>query len=205
MIRDTLDAAVDRPVRALLEAIAGPAAGDVPDMAAIGSALAAFAGDIEYLQRWVERLDPDGGGLAIHAPVRGPRLLLVRRPEGEMGPVHDHRVWVALAAVNGLETHRQYRRDAADDATMPALAETLGLGAGDVVTMLPPDDIHDHGHLAGHGQPAHVLVMTGDDQRRYPRNEWDLASARHRVLVPGDGGRFLASDPMPGDSTVSDD
>ena len=31
--------------------------------------------------------------------------------------------------------------------------------------------------------------MTGDDQTRFRRNEWDLATGRHRILEPGDGGR----------------
>ena len=39
--------------------------------------------------------------------------------------------------------------------------------------------------------------MTGDDQTRFRRNEWDLTTGRHRVLEPGDGGRWLASQPMP--------
>lgn len=189
--------AIDEPVRALLERIAGPASEDVPDLKAIGRALADFARDLEYLQPWMDRLGPDGGGAAIHAPARGPRLLIVRRPEGAMGPIHDHRVWVALTTIVGTEAHRHYRRDPSDRAAMPSLAEERDLEANDVVTMLPPDDVHDHGHRTGHGRPAHILVMTGDDQRRYERNEWDLATGRHRVLRPGDGGRFLATDPWP--------
>ena len=65
--------------------------------------------------------------------------------------------------------------------------------------MLPPDDIHDHGHLVGHGAPAYILVLAGADQNRLTRNEWDLATGRHRILRPGDEGRFLASQPMPVD------
>ncbi len=193
-------AGLDAPVRALFERVAGPAAAAVPRMATIGAALADFASDVDYLQRWIDRIGPEGGGLPIHAPERGPRLLMVHRPRGGLGPVHDHRVWVALASIIGVEAHRRYRRPADDDGTaMPELIESLDLAACDVVTMLPPDDIHDHGHLLGHGRPAHILVMTGDDQRRYERNEWDLATGRRRVLVPGDGGRFLASDPWPVD------
>ena len=45
--------------------------------------------------------------------------------------------------------------------------------------------------------PAHVLVLTGDDQRRFERNEWDPVTGRHRVLQAGDLGRWLASDPWP--------
>ena len=70
--------------------------------------------------------------------------------------------------------------------------------AASAVTLLPPDDVHDHGHLPGHGSPAWILVLLGDTQTRYARNEWDLVTGRHRVLVPGDGGRFIASEPFPG-------
>jgi hypothetical protein len=63
--------------------------------------------------------------------------------------------------------------------------------------MLPPDDLHDHGHIAGRGAPAYVLILTGDDQTLFERNEWDLVTGRHRILRPGDGGRWLASEPMP--------
>jgi hypothetical protein len=40
--------------------------------------------------------------------------------------------------------------------------------------------------------------MTGDNQVLFIRNEWDPASGRHRVLQPGDRGRWLASQPWPG-------
>ena len=62
---------------------------------------------------------------------------------------------------------------------------------------MPPDDIHDHGHLVGNGTPAYVLILTGDDQTRFERHEWDPATGRHRVLPPGELGRWLASDPWP--------
>lgn len=194
---------IDGPVRELLARIEGPATLAEPDLPAIGAALADLAGDLDYLRRWIDAIEPGGGGLRIHAPERGPRLQIVHRPEGEMGPVHDHRVWVALATITGVETHRRYRRPAGDGRAdvgavpMPELEETVDVEDGQVVTMLPPDDIHDHGHLVGHGRPAYILVLTGDDQRRYERNEWDLATGRHRVLRPGEGGRFLASEPWP--------
>jgi predicted metal-dependent enzyme (double-stranded beta helix superfamily) len=135
--------------------------------------------------------------MPIHAPARGPRLSIVHRPEGQMGAIHDHGTWVAISPIVGLETHRRYRiRD--DGATArPEVAETLYLEPSQIATLLPPDDLHDHGHLSGHGAPAYVLIMTGDDQTVFTRNEWDLATGRHRLLLPGDGGRWLASQPMP--------
>jgi predicted metal-dependent enzyme (double-stranded beta helix superfamily) len=190
---------LDAPVRTLFERISGPAAASTPDMAAIGAALVDLAADLDYIGRWVERLGDESRSLPIHAPERGPRLMIVHRAEGQMGAVHDHATWVAIAPIVGLETHRRYRvvRDAGAPAHIE-VAETLSLGPSHVATLLPPDDLHDHGHLTGHGAPAHVLIMTGDDQSQFSRNEWDLATGRHRVLEPGDRGRWLATQPWPG-------
>ena len=114
-----------------------------------------------------------------------------------MGAIHDHATWVAISPITGLETHRRYRVVGEGPAARPEIAEARALAPSDVATLLPPEDIHDHGNLAGHGDPAYVLIMTGDDQTRFRRNEWDLAAGRHRILEPGDGGRWLASEPMP--------
>ena len=175
-------AGLDAPVRTLFERIAGPAVRHDPDLDAIGRALVDLARDVDYLAPWIERLGDRNGSLPIHAPERGPRLMIVHRREGQMGAVHDHATWVAVSPIVG-----------------PEVAEALALEPSDVATLLPPDDLHDHGHLAGHGVPAYVLIMTGDDQTRFTRNEWDLATGRHRILRPGDGGRWLASEPMPDD------
>lgn len=190
-------AQADGPVRSLFERIAAPAALAEPDLDAIGAALVDLAGDLGYVQRWIEELGETSGVARIHAPPAGPRLMLAHRAEGQMGAVHDHRTWVALAPVLGLETHRRYRVTGQGAAARPALVEEVALGPRDVATLLPPDDLHDHGHLAGRGAPAYVLILTGDDQTRFERSEWDLATGRRRVLRPGDAGRWLASTPMP--------
>ena len=152
------------------------------------------------MRRWTEKITgPTGrgnGSLPIHAPERGPRLMIVHRPEGEMSAPHDHGTWVALAPIVGVETHRRYRASGEDHARLELLEERA-LVPADVVTLLPPDDIHDHGHIAGRGDAAHVLIMTGDDQTRYTRTEWDLATGRRRILGPGETGRWLATEPMP--------
>lgn len=192
--------ALDGPVRSLLaqvEVSTAAASSSSPDLPAIGAALAGLASDLDYLGSWVDRLGGLPGAIGIHAPARGPRLLLVHRPEGGFSAVHDHGTWVALAAITGLETHRRYRRVGEGSHARPELAEELALSASRVTTLLPPDDIHDHGHLVGNGEPAHILVLTGDDQRRFTRTEWDLATGRRRILRPGDGGRWLATDPLP--------
>ena len=190
-------ARTDAPVRALFERIAGPAAAAPADLTAIGAALVELANDVDYLAPWIARLGDRSGALPIHAPERGPRLMLVHRREGQMGAIHDHATWVAISPITGLETHRRYRVVGEGPAARPEIAEARALEPSDVATLLPPEDIHDHGHLAGHGDPAYVLIMTGDDQTRFRRNEWDLATGRHRILEPGDGGRWLASEPMP--------
>jgi predicted metal-dependent enzyme (double-stranded beta helix superfamily) len=190
--------AADAPVRALFERVAGFAVDASPDLPAIALALAAFAADREYLDHWIARLSDRSGALPIHAPARGPRLTLVHRTEGQMSAVHDHGTWVAVCPIVGTETHRRWR--VVRDGTGPRVEidEDRALAAAEPATLLPPDDVHDHGHLVGRGAPAHALILLGDDQTRFTRNEWDAATGRHRVLVPGDGGRWVASEPWPG-------
>ena len=201
----------DSPVRSLLEQIAGPAPLDTPDLAAIGVALSELARDTDYMGRWITRLaeGPEGerGSVEIHAPERGPRLMMVHRPTGGMSAAHDHGTWVAIASIAGIETHRRYRSVGERAAPGIEVVEALELGPTHATTLLPPDDIHDHGHVVGRGEPAHILILTGNDQRRYTRNEWDIATGRHRVLRPGERGRWLASEPMPasGDRDVPDE
>jgi len=190
-------ARTDASVRTLFERIAGPAAAASPDLRAIGAALVDLARDVDYLAPWVARLGDQTGALPIHTPERGPRLILVHRREGQMSAIHDHTTWVAISPIVGLETHRRYRVVGEGSAARPEVVEARDLRPSDIATLLPPEDLHDHGHLAGHGVPAYVLIMTGDDQTLFRRNEWDLSTGRHRVLEPGDGGRMLASQPMP--------
>jgi predicted metal-dependent enzyme (double-stranded beta helix superfamily) len=185
------------PVGRLFEevAVTGDAA---PDLTAIGTALAGLARDAGALRPWVDSLGDRSGAVAIHAPSRGPRLMLVHRLEGQMSAIHDHGTWVAISPVHGVETHRRWRRV---PGRLPAprveLAVDAALGSAEVATLLPPDDVHDHGHLLGRGDPAYVLILLGDDQTRYTRNEWDATTGRHRVLRPGDGGRWIANEPWP--------
>jgi len=189
-------AAPDEPVRRLLHRIAAPAALAIPDLLSIGAALAELAADLDYVTAWASRLGDRNGLLRIHAPDRGPRLTIVHRQEGRLSAVHDHGTWVAISPISGLETHRRYRLTDAP-GSRPEIAEVTELGPAQIATLLPPDDVHDHGHLAGQGAPAYVLILTGDDQTRFERNEWDAATGRHRVLPAGEVGRWLASDPWP--------
>jgi hypothetical protein len=195
-VRQGDPAAPDEPVRRLLHRIAAPAALTIPDLPSIGAALAELAADLDYVTPWAGRLGDRNGLLRIHAPDRGPRLAIVHRQEGRLSAVHDHGTWVAISPISGLETHRRYGLTDGP-GSRPEIAEVTSLGPAQVATLLPPDDVHDHGHVAGHGAPAYVLILTGDDQARFERNESDAATGRHRVLAAGEIGRWLASDPWP--------
>ena len=189
-------AGLDAPIRRLFERTAAAAAAPIPDLPEIGAALAELAADTDCVARWAARLGDREGFLPMHVPPRGPRLILVHRSQDHMSAVHDHGTWVAMSPVSGLETHRHYQRPAGPD-TRPELAEVRSLRPADAATLLPPDDVHDHGHLAGHGAPAHVLILLGDDQTRFERNEWDAVTGRHRILRPGDPGRWVSTEPWP--------
>jgi predicted metal-dependent enzyme (double-stranded beta helix superfamily) len=187
---------VDGPVRELLARIAPAAHPSSPDLARVADALIDLARDHDYLTHRIERIGDVSGSTALHQPEEGPRLMLVHRREGEMSPVHDHGVWVALAPIRGIETHRRYRRPGADAiGGAIELAEDQALRPATCVTLLPPDDIHDHGHLLGRGEAAWVLILLGGNQYAQRRTEWDLASGTRRTLEPGDPGRWIASTP----------
>ena len=198
-----VDTALDGPIRELFEAVAGVVGvGERPDAAGlqtIGAALASLARRRDALAPWLDQLGQRSGSVPIHAPERGPRLMLVHRATGQMSAIHDHGTWVAISPVRGTETHRRWRRIDAVAAESPRveIADDRTLRRTEVATLLPPDDVHDHGHLLGRGEAGHVLILLGDNQTQFTRNEWDAATGRHRVLQPGDGGRWLASEPFP--------
>ena len=48
--------------------------------------------------------------------------------------------------------------------------------------------MHSHGHVLGSGAWPYALIVLGDDQLRYEREEYDLATGRWRRLAPGDRG-----------------
>jgi predicted metal-dependent enzyme (double-stranded beta helix superfamily) len=195
--RDRARAGLDQPVRELFERIGPFVATTPPNLPGIAAALVALARDRDYVARWVAEIGDQSGARAINAPERGPRLSIVHRRWGEMGAIHDHATWVALAPIVGLETHRRYRIHHSGAGERLELLEELELAQSQSVTMLPPDDLHDHGHHEGRGDPACVLIMTGDDQLRYRRVEWDAVTGRTRALEPGQRGRWLATEPIP--------
>lgn len=190
-------ATLDAPLRELLERIEPHADLASPELPAIGNALLDLAADHDYFAPGISAMQPDTPIVPLILPQRGPRLMLVHREPGQMSAVHDHGVWVALAPIVGVETHRHWRPLTPDDRTRLQLAEDEALGPPSCKTMQPPDDIHDHGHLIGRGDAAYMLILLGDDQVAYRRNEWEPETGRHRVLEPGDRGRWIAGERWP--------
>ncbi|CAN5845764.1 hypothetical protein BH23CHL8_BH23CHL8_21320 [soil metagenome] len=188
---------MDAPLRELFERVGPHADLAHPDLPTIAAALLDLAADHDYLAPVIARMADVSGAQPLHMPPSGPRLSLVHRKAGQMSAVHDHGVWVALAPVVGIETHRRYRPLTPSDRATLRVAEDQPLGPAECVTLQPPDDIHDHGHLTGRGDAAWVLILLGDDQFQRRRSEWDPTTGRRRALEPGDQGRWLASEPFP--------
>jgi hypothetical protein len=163
--------------------------GPEPDAERLRAAVHDLAVDLDY---WRFHIDRAGeSSIAIHRPDRGVQVLLARRTDGTMSYVHSHEVWVALSAIEGVETHRRYDvRHVDDDRVEATLAEERRLhgGAGDVVTLVPPHDVHSHGHVRGSGDWPYTLIVLGDNQLRFQREEFDLTAGRRRILPPGDRG-----------------
>lgn len=170
--------------------------GPAPAAATLAGLVSAFALDTDY---WVHQVRKAGErSLAVHRPDRGVQVLLARRTDGTMSYVHSHNVWVALSAVEGVETHRRFdvqRRG--DDAVDAVLAEERRLhgGHGEVVTLVPPFDVHSHGHVRGSGGWPYTLIVLGDNQLAFEREEFDLVAGRRRLLPPGDRGTTNLPEP----------
>ena len=175
---------MDAPVREFLDRLSSLGPEDVP---AIGRALASLASDSDYFAPMIAEIDPlQNGGFPLHVPERGPRLFFLHRPRGVMSAVHSHGTWIAVACVAGTETHHRFA--VSGSAASARLAEEVLLGPGEVVTLTPPDDVHSHGHTLGNGEAPYSLILTGDDQLRFPRREYDVAAGTSRELPPGDFG-----------------
>ena len=94
------------------------------------------------------------------------------------------------APVRGVETHQRWNvvRHAGGRAEL-SLADERALRRGDVVTLVPPDDVHNHGHVLGSGPSPYSLILLGDDMLLFEREEYDPQQGTWRGLAPGDPGR----------------
>jgi len=69
------------------------------------------------------------------------------------------------------------------------LAEERAMVRGDVATLTPPHDVHNHGHVACTGPSPYSLILLGDDMLLFDREEYDPEQGTWRELAPGDPGR----------------
>jgi predicted metal-dependent enzyme (double-stranded beta helix superfamily) len=184
-------AALPSPLRHFLAQLDELRTGDVLDMDAVGRLLVELAADEDYLAPVVAQIPAASpGGHWLHQPERGPRLVLFHRPEGVMACTHSHHCWVAIAPVRGVETHQRWDAVRHDDGRAELrLAHERALRLGDVVTLIPPQDVHNHGHVAGTGPSPYSLILLGDNMYVFEREEYDPEHGTWRRLAPGDPGR----------------
>jgi len=176
---------LDAPVAEFLDRLSSLGA-DTPDLRSVGVALAELALDTDYFAPMIAQIDPaQNGGFPLHVPERGPRLFFLHRPRGVMSAVHSHGCWVAIACVAGTETHQRY---SVSSGGVASVALERALAPGDVVTLMPPEDVHSHGHRVGSGEVPYSLILTGDDQLQFPRREYDVPAGTYRDLPPGEFG-----------------
>ena len=183
--------ALASPLRRFLEQLDGLHSAGVPDMAEVGRLLVDLAADEEFFGPLIAEIPAQSpGGKWLIRPERGPRLVLFHRPEGVMACTHSHHCWVAIAPVRGVETHQRW--DAVrykDGRAELRLADERALVPGDVVTLVPPRDVHNHGHVAGTGPSPYSLILLGNDMFLFNREEYDPQRGTWRALAPGDLGQ----------------
>jgi predicted metal-dependent enzyme (double-stranded beta helix superfamily) len=179
------------PLRHLLSGLDDLRADDSLDMSKVGQLMVELAADEDYLGPLVTAMPPQSsGGTWLIRPERGPRLVLFHRPEGVMSYTHSHSCWLAMAPVRGVETHQHWHaRCHADGSADLHLKDSRALQRGQVVTLVPPGDIHSHGHTAGTGPSPYSLILLGDNQVALERKEYDLQTKRWRDLPAGDPGQ----------------
>ena len=157
----------------------------------VGRLLVELAADEEFFGPLIAQL-PSRSPCSrwLIKPGRGPRLVLVHRPEAVMGYTHSHRCWVGIAPVRGVETHQRWDavRHAGGRAEL-RLTDERALIHGDVATLVPPRDVHNHGHVAGTGPSPYSLILLGDDMLLFDREEYDPGRGTWRALAPGNPGR----------------
>jgi hypothetical protein len=179
------------PLRRFVAGLDEQRSGGVPDMDQVGRLLVNLAADEEFFAPLIDQLPSAApGDWWLLRPDRGPRLVLVHRPEGVMGYTHSHHCWVGIAPVRGVETHQRWNAVCHDDGRADLrLAEERALVRGDVATLVPPQDVHNHGHVAGSGPSPYSLILLGDDMLLFNRKEYDPEHGTWQALAPGAPGR----------------
>ena len=179
------------PLRGFADGVEEARSAAVFDVSQVGRLLVQLAADEEFFAPLIAQL-PAGspGSRWLIRPDRGPRLVLVHRPEGVMGYTHSHRCWVGIAPVRGVETHQRWDAVRQGDGQADLrLADERALVRGDVATLMPPGDVHNHGHIAGSGPSPYSLILLGDDMLLFDREEYDPERGTWQALAPGDPGR----------------
>jgi predicted metal-dependent enzyme (double-stranded beta helix superfamily) len=165
---------------------------EVLDMDGVGRLLVELATDEEFFAPLIAEI-PSSTSPGVHwlaRPERGPRLVLVHRPEGVMAYTHSHRCWVGIAPVRGVETHQRWNAVPHEGGRAElSLADERVLRRGDVATLVPPQDVHNHGHVAGTGPSPYSIILLGDEMLLFEREEYDPERGTWRRLAPGDPGR----------------
>ena len=112
-------------------------------------------------------------------------MVLFHRPEGVMAYTHSHHCWVAVAPVRGVETHQRWDAVRHEDGRAELrLVEDRAMRRGEVATLVPPGDIHNHGHVLGTGASPYSLILLGDDMYLFERNEYFPQQGTWRKLAP---------------------
>jgi len=89
-----------------------------------------------------------------------------------------------------VETHQRWDAIRHEDGRADLrLADERALMRGDVVTLAPPGDVHNHGHVVGSGPSPYSLILLGDDMLLFGREEYDPEQGTWQRLAPGDPGR----------------
>ena len=179
------------PIRRFLAQLDEVRSAGVLDMDQVGRVLVELAADEEYFSPLIAEMPSESaGGTWLIKPERGPRLVLFHRPEGVMAYTHSHHCWVAIAPVRGVETHQRWDAVRHEDGRAELrLADDRAMHRGDVATLTPPGDIHNHGHVIGTGPSPYSLILLGDDMYVFEREEYDPDQGTWRTLAPGDPGR----------------
>ncbi len=179
------------PLRHFLAQLGEVCSDGVPDMGQVGRLLVELAADEEFLGPLIAQMPAESaGGTWLVKPDRGPRLVLFHRPEGVMAYTHSHQCWVAVAPVRGVETHQRWdalRREGGRAELR--LVDDRAMHRGDVATLTPPGDIHNHGHVIGTGPSPYSLILLADNMYLFEREEYDPVRGTWRTLAPGDEGR----------------